>query len=284
MESNIIMSYKYTYQKEVNPSTLKEEIQDSPDIKIAVDYITSTQQEVEIYMKSQLPVEEEIVLTNIVANHDSSVDDVVATILVNVVEETGNAFTGGSFQTGSFPIDIDEEAGKWNQQDHVFPFNIAIISCDLLIAEEHVGNILEVCVAPHTVIGNITANAEAGATEIFVSPSVLDNIWVGYFVSITENPNDDNLRSELGRVLEKKANSIIVETPVPRDYSFSTPTYVEMTVKIFHNWEFPCAGRIDVGDSKIGASNIPANTIIRVRYLNKNGGAKRFILPVDYLY
>ncbi len=274
---------KYTYTKKVNIETLCHEIHDCQEIIVASSHINTNGDNVDIYMKDNLSVEESIALTNVVAAHDSTVTIAEAPLVVKVQEELNVGFTSGSFQSSSFPIDIGAEVG-WHYAEHTFPMNISLISCDLLIAPEHVGNILEVIVAPNTIIGNITADVTEGDTEIQVSPTVIENIYVGYFFSITENPNDDQYRANLGRVLEVKNASIIVEIGAPRAYAMNTPTYAEMSIKVFHNWEFPHEGRIDIGDSKIGSSDIPKNTVIKLAYHNKNGGAKRFVLPADYVY
>lgn len=278
------MSYKYEFTKEVNASTLREEIAASPDITIALDYVQTDGDDVKIFMKAALTTEEEIALNAVVVAHDPSVTSQADPLLVKVQEEANSNFTSGSFKSTSFGIDVDDVVGKWTYKDYSFKYNISLISCDLLIAQEHVGNILEVIVAPDTIIGAITSGIEANDTEIFVSPSVLENIYMGYYVSLAINPADPTSYRRVGFVIGKTPNSIILSEPVGADYTLDNTTYVMMSIKVFDNWEFPGAGRIDIGDSKIGSSNIPKNTIIRVGYLNKNGGAKRFVVPCDILY
>jgi len=61
-------------------------------------------------------------------------------------------------------------------------------------------------------------------------------------------------------------------------------TYVMFTVKVVPHWRFNAPGFCSVGESKIGASFIPANTIMRVVYHNNSGSAKWFAISLDYLY
>ena len=269
-------SYKYTYQKRVNVEALSEEIIKS-NITVALDYINTENTYVYIFFKAQLSVEEETLLTVVVGNHDPDVEIEEPPMIVKILED--NADDSKSFQTMTIGIDVPAASG-WCECNHTFPIDISIISCDLLISECHVGDKMEVVVAPDTIIGAITQSVEAEQSEIFVQQSVIDNLFVGYFVDLTDGQNV----AELGRVIKIKSNSIVVEKPPTTSFSMESPTYVRMSIKLFNNWEFPGIGRVDIGDAKIGASLIPANTTIRLRYWNRANEAKRFVAPMDVLY
>ena len=269
-------NYKYTYQKKVNVQALSEEIIKS-NITIALDYISTEDTYVYIFFKAQLSVEEETLLTVVVGDHDPNIEVGEPPIMVKVVED--NSDDERSFQTVTIGIDVPAASG-WHEEDHSFPIDIAVISCDLLISECHVGDTMEVIVAPDTIIGAITQNVEAGQTEIYVQDSVIQHLFRGYYIVIT----DGQKMANLGRVLQIHTNSIVVENAPDVDFDMASPTYVMMSIKLFNDWEFPGVGRIDIGDAKIGASLIPANTTIRLRYYNTTGEAKRFIAPMDILY
>lgn len=271
------MSYKYTYQAEVNPIVLADEIQAS-NITVALDYISTSGEFVDIFFKATLSVAEETELTTIVANHDPEACVKEDPLLVKVVEEDPDEEK--SFQTITLGITVPAASG-WHTQDHTFPLDISVISSDLLIKEENVGDKMEVLVAPDTIVGAVIQDVKQGDTEIFVQQSVLDHVYKGYYIKLIDQNKGI---ADVGRVLQKKTNSIVVEIPSQMDFSMAAPTYVAMTIKLFNDWEFPGAGRIDIGDAKIGASLIPANTIIRLCYWNRENVAKRFVAPLDILY
>ena len=270
------MSTKYTYQKEVNPPVLEDEIRKS-EIVTALDFISTRDEYVDIFFKSDLSVADETMLTVIVGNHDPLHKEEEPPVMVKIIEDSSK--DEKSFQTMTIGIDVPAASG-WVEKDYVFPIDISIISCDLLIGEEHVGDILEVVVAPDKPVGALIQDASVGDTEIFVQDSVLEHIFVGYYTSITDGVN----LSDLGRVLEKRTNSVVVEKAVDNDYSMASPTYFRMSIKLFNNWEMPGAGRIDIGDAKIGSSLIPKGITIRMRYFNKTNVAKRFVAPMDITY
>ena len=57
-----------------------------------------------------------------------------------------------------------------------------------------------------------------------------------------------------------------------------------MSVKIIKGIDLYSPDQIGLGKSKIGASYLPANTIMRIRYHNVDGAQKTFSACLDYLY
>ena len=275
------MSTEYKYTKEVNATKLTKEIAADPNILHALDYITKAGIQVSIWMKDVLGPAEETALTVLVGNHVADTDDEEAPILVKIQEEYSDTnATGGSFQTVTLGVDVGDEVGAWYTADHSFPFPIAMVSCDLLISEQHVGDILEVIAMPNTPIGAIIEDVTTGDKELKVQQSVLDNAKVGHYIDITDGTN----LSDMGRIVTKTSTSIIMENAATHDFEMASPTYVRLSVKIFDNWEFCGAGRIDIGDSKVGTSSLPANATLRMKYKNVTGGTKRFVAPMDIMY
>ncbi len=75
-----------------------------------------------------------------------------------------------------------------------------------------------------------------------------------------------------------------METPTVNSFTAATPTYVRQTAFMARNFKIPAAGRIEVGDSKIGGSYLPANTVFRVAYTNDSSSGKSFGFVIEYLY
>ena len=67
-------------------------------------------------------------------------------------------------------------------------------------------------------------------------------------------------------------------------FTAATPTYVKQTVCMVPKIYLTGVSKFDLGMSKIGASYIPANTDIQVRYNNISATAKTFSIIIEYLY
>ena len=85
--------------------------------------------------------------------------------------------------------------------------------------------------------------------------------------------------------MDKVAKTITVETAAVNSFLASTPTYVKQTVYYLQNYEFGPSWEYVIGESKIGASYLPANTILRARYINNSAIAnKKLVVKFEYLY
>jgi hypothetical protein len=155
---------------------------------------------------------------------------------------------------------------------HDFSFDIPIsaLSISFNTHADNQNDTLEVIIGPETPSGVITSDVSIGDTIINVSPTVIENVQLGYYVNLSDSTNNDNLG--------------IVKTATSNAFLASSPTYVKLSVKAIDNFTFGYPGRYVIGESKIGGSYVPKNTIVRVVYTN-NGNATRYFYPnIDYLY
>lgn len=219
-------------------------------------------------------------VTHTIDTDTISILQVVSESIVSIKEEL--IPTGGFVQMSSRRMNITESA---NEQifDFTMPININILSFSLRTTDDNNGDKMEIHVAPNTTIGAIIANVSIGDQTIYVSPTVLQNIKVGYFVKLT---NNFVTRTELGRVLTINiaTSSITVETASDAAYSALTPTYVQMSAHVMSEFEIGAPLDVKVGDDKIGSSFVPAGTVVRVCYLNRSGVAKSLVITTQYLY
>lgn len=211
----------------------------------------------------------------------ASVDDIArrANTDVTIVEESVR--TGGHFQTTT--MRLDAAANTITAADMSWPFPVSAYVVSFTGTADHEGDCVNMYVAPDTVVGAIIAPVAATDTVITVSSTVLQHVKVGFLVNITDGVNVDNL----GRVLavDKNLAQITVETAAVNAFSPATPTYVRMTVQYVRDFEIGPPAHHVIGDSKIGATYIPANTIVRVAYENKSPSvAKTIIGRVDITY
>jgi len=273
-------STAYPYVKAVDGFRLEKEIRDSVDITVALESIGGNATNVTVWMKAALSGAEETALDAIVAAHvntplEENQEQVV------VIEEEGEQKTGKRFQASTFDVPIEAgTAGAMTCKEFTYPIPICILAAQISPSAYCVGDWWELHVAPDTVIGSLASDVTAGDTEIFVSQTVLDNTAVGYFLKLADGTNTD----DLGRVIEVRGSSVVVETAAVNGFAAATPTYVKQTIKMIYDYKIFQADRITIGESKVGGSYVPAGTVLRVCYTNETTGAKEFNAKVEYLY
>lgn len=270
---------KYTYSisadfpnAKVSSDRLSQEIQDAA-ITIALDYISNDASNSDIWFKNAISAGEKTTLDAVVAAHDGTPlpDNEVSEVLIQ--EE--NVKTGGRFQAKGVQLGIPATTG-WTEIDVSWPIAVSLLSAAIQGEAANQDDEGEVLVGPDTIIGTITANIVVDDTTIFVSQSVIDNIEVGYWVKINSE--------DFGRCLAVDKVNLTIDVENAAVGTHTAGDYVKQTVKLGYELSFGSNGIDCVGESKIGGSYIPANTVIRVRHNNISATAKNFNVRFEYLY
>lgn len=270
------MTYTYSINNDfinqiVDLSTLIITIKDS---NLPLEHIVIKDDNCIIQTYVNLTDDQKLLLDNIISNHTGEyIENHIEK--VKIVEEQNDNGTQGHFQSYVIDIHVSGETGT-TYVDHSFPFNISLFSSEWLVNENQISDIAEFQLAPNTIIGYLTSSASINDLTINVSDTVIDNISIGYWLSIG---NED-----LGRVIniDKVNNQLTFENKLKNNYNIGD--LIKMTIKIVPHWRFTAPGFCSVGESKIGASFIPANTVMRLVYHNTTGTSKWFGISIDYLY
>lgn len=214
---------------------------------------------------------------------DSGLTTITETREDNKIEIKEEAIsTGGNAQIQSITVICDATTG-WKENTISFPYNISVIDGFWSDKAENEADEAQMLIGEETIVGAITAAVTGGVDDTFtVQQSVIDNIEVGTYVHLDDFTNKD----DCGRVLSvNKTNlTITCETIPTNDFSPATPTYVKMTTKMVPHLELTGVGAVYNVTGGVGAAHIPANTVIKVRYNNKSGTAKRFVATFEYFY
>jgi hypothetical protein len=157
-------------------------------------------------------------------------------------------------------LNFDVTAGQWNNHDFSFPFPV-----DLLMAEGHGGFIeagdkIEFVVAPDVNIGVVTAPANLGDSWVNVNSTVLENLKAGHFVRF--GGTGDDLHEV---TVVDIGNSRIGISPALTEGKAALEDVLR-SVKYVHDLELQVGEFLNLGGQTFGAVNIPANTVLRVRY------------------
>jgi hypothetical protein len=186
--------------------------------------------------------------------------------------------TGGNFKCEA--IAFDSAASSITTRNISFPFDISILAVYMVTTNDQVGDNMEVIVAPDTTIGVVSSVVSVNDTVISVSSTVMEYVYKGYKVKITDGVNTDSL----GYVIDKDvvAGTITVQNAAAN--SFAAGSLVKFSVYYVENYEFGPAWEYVIGESKIGASKLPANKIVRINYTNNGQTQKRIVIKLEYLY
>ena len=112
-------------------------------------------------------------------------------------------------------------------------------------------------------------------------PVVIASDQSNFSIKITDGTNTNDLGIVLGKNVVAK--TITVKTTTTNTFLASSPTYIKKTHYFIKTYEIGPPWEYIIGDSKIGASYIPANTIVRLKYINNSALAKKFIAKMEYL-
>lgn len=201
--------------------------------------------------------------------------EVLSDTIVNIKEET--IPTNGYYKSKGYCITCEPGV---TTTEYTFPHPITALSIVFSTDISQKDDKLETIVAPDTIIGVITETASPSQTSISVNSTVLEHASLGFFLTLSDGTNTN----QLGIISNiDKINSVITFT-TPIVDTFQQGTFVKISVVVIENFIFGYPGSYTFGESKIGGSHIPANTIIRVNYTNNGEVTKKFYPVIDYLY
>lgn len=194
---------------------------------------------------------------------------------VHVIEES--VPTGGNYKSVSYKF--ENVAGE-NIHEYSYLYKITALRISFNSSEQNRDDTLEVCIAPMSRIGVITSAVSTSDTVIAVSSTVFDHIMVGYYVNLVDNTNNDNLGVVVA--VNKTTSTITVQNGAVN--SFSVGSLIKMTVKVIEDFTFGYAGRVTLGDCKIGGSHLQANYKVSVKYINNKETTVSFYPIIEFLY
>lgn len=217
-------------------------------------------------------------------NHDINNDltciiDRMEPNIMRIKEE--NIETGGNFKCETKILTIPPLT--INHSDFTYKIPVCLFAVYFVSTDQHEGDILEVDLSPNTLIGTISESIKKGETLLTVSQSVIDNIMLGYNITISDNKKTNNL----GKILfiDQEKNQITVENACTDDFFIEEHPLLYLTIKIVENYEIGPPTSHIIGDSKIGGMYIPSDTIMRLNYENKSKDVtKKIIFKIEYTY
>ena len=201
---------------------------------------------------------------------------------VRIIEEDG--ITQGLYKFEGHKITIPSgPSGNVTTRIHNWPFPITLMNGWFNSTNEHIDDEINVTVADGTIIGALQAPLYAGNSTMVVSSTVIDNIYLGYRLDVTDGVN----LNDLGYIIDIDNGNAEVTMSESATNTFSplSPTYVRLTVPVIENFHIPTQNnRYAFAEKKVGGKYIPANTDLCLHYTNNSGNVKALAYNIEILF
>jgi hypothetical protein len=225
--------------------------------------------EVTVGYEIALSSEDEIRLYSIIDNH----------IYEEATQKIGLQLTdvGGFTQFQSFEIDVLAAMGTYSTTI-TFPFNINIKRAHWFNRSSFDTDSIDGTIAKNTVVGIITQNVAINDTVINVSDTVLDNVYLGFLITIEGQ--------DMGRVIDcdQMAKTITVENAATAAITATGSEYVLMTIELVPHIYLEGTETQMTLEGGVGAMKLAANTPVEINYHNNSGTAKKYSVILEYFY
>lgn len=216
-------------------------------------------------------------------NDQHTIDDVTITIVdsittsaVNILQES--VPTGGNYRVEGRKMNI--AANSTQIEDIVFPYQLSVLTITVSTGEENEDDILDAFIAPDTTIGVLTQGANQGTTTLNVSPTVVDNITVGYRVGIVSESTPVDLGECIA--IDNLNNTITLQNGIPQNFTIGS--YVQMSVNNVKNFVLMGNTTYELARKTIGSSPLYPGLVVRIRYQNLGNIPKKFYYSFEYMY
>jgi hypothetical protein len=212
------------------------------------------------------------------ANSISIVDQRASNIVKIKQESTP---TGGNFRAETFVLTAATGPGMTVMQKS-WPINISTLQVSFTTDSSNQGDTVTVECPSNLPIGAITQNVTAGDTVINVSPSVITTVMLGYCIILSDGTNSD----DLGKIIaiDSVNNTLTMDLASANNYTAATPTVVGLTIRPISYFQFGPPQTYNLGQSSLGASSIPANLPVTIKYQNNGTTQKTVVFAYEYLY
>jgi hypothetical protein len=207
------------------------------------------------------------------------ITDTMGTNIVRTEEPTS-----GSFQHTTIKITVPSNPiGTITSHPLSWPMDLQMWKTEFYTTSEHTGDVINITVAPNSIVGVLTQPADIGDTTLNVSPTVVNNSVILKGIEITID--NTVISQKLGRItaFDTTLNTITISNPLTNDYAAGTFVKFNLVLLkdvILHRINEPHR----VADKGFKAKKLPANTPIVIEYQNNTGLAKECIATLEYYY
>lgn len=206
-----------------------------------------------------------------------------ATVIIDRIQKSTVAVredykgTGGNYQTEGYSLTIP--GNTTSQLSYSFPIDSVVMDITFATDTAMKGDVFNIY-TPDMVVGVLTANVAAGDTVLPVNVTVVQNMFRGAMVTITDGVNTDALVLVLN--VNSTDNTITLQTPLVNGYAAGTP--IQMRIYFCKNLTIGPAMKFVLGGNVAGGVGLPANTVTLATYVNNSADPKTIYWYVQRLY
>lgn len=187
--------------------------------------------------------------------------------------------TGGNYRAESRSIVTEPNTTTTVEFNWPMAINVAMVK--FITSSNMDGDIINSMIAPDSIIGVITQNVQIGDTIMSVYPTVLQYLFIGYYVKLDDGANVN----DLGMILSIDSDNLKITFEKGTVNNFEAGSMVRMTICNILDFEIGPAGYYEFGSSHLCASYIPTGTIVKMTYKNNsNIDSKNLRLYYEYNY
>lgn len=216
-------------------------------------------------------------------NNTHLIDNDSVTIIDNINSNSTSIIQYNNDINGNFRIESKMLFIPANQiitQTYSWPYNISVMTIGLTSAKENIGDVVNVYIAPNTVIGAITQHINVGDTIIHVSPTVVKHLNVGFLVKIT----DGTSVLDLGECIFIDPVTYIIRCINSANISMNAGSYLQMTIHNVKNIYLYNSEQFKIGEKHVSSQSLPKNINVQISYQNNSNVDKHFMFYYEFLY
>jgi len=219
-------------------------------------------------------------------NNASHSIDTNSITIIKQVSNNETIIAQDSFKTGNnyqfYSFDVTANANTTGSYSISYPYTIALLNgyTDINPSEQK-GDVLNGIVNTDMVVGALTANAADTDTELKVSGTVIQNAFVGQYISLTDGVNT----SDYSKINSIGDTTITLETAVGFNFNAATPTYVRQRTYVIRNIVISSnTTRIGIDRGKIGGGILDVGRTLTLYYSNNGDTTKTITFYLEILY
>jgi len=203
-----------------------------------------------------------------------SIIDEVKTNSVNIIQQKN---TGEFYRAESRKVTAPPGI---SYHDYIFLYDISVLTVGIDTLENNHDDIINVFIAPNTIIGVLTQTTQENQSNIYVSQSVLNNIQKGFVVSILS----EGIFYNLGECLNIDKIEMKITLSQNINQVFNTGSYVCLTVNNIKNFILCKNVHYVLGQKTIKSTFLPSGQIVRLEYNNISNETHNLYFSFDYYY
>lgn len=210
--------------------------------------------------------------THTISQNTIAIVDKISPNSISIKQES--VPTGGNFKIKGFVYSCP--ANQTTTFNVSWPINITVSTVRIYSIASQIGDVLNASVNPETVVGILTAECSIGQTIASVNSTVISNSKIGYICYINSE--------KLGMItnVDPVNNTITFENATTATHAAGS--FFKIEVLMIENYPLGMEGESCLGESNIGGTHLPANSVTRIEYTNNSDTTKIHKFSVEYLY